>query len=1354
MSARNAFLTLCAAVAANCLMAAEWYVDPVNGKDDYDGTSSNVVSSSTGPRKTLKGIMGVAGANDTVWLLPGTYDEGTMTGGSDTDRRLQVIGKAGMTFRSTGGRDRTFIDGKGTHGCVRIENSGNCRFEGITFRNGVAPIGAGLRDHTQNCWVIGCRFENCKATTLCGGMLQGCASGTEFIDCTATGAPEIAYNLYAEFCSFRNQKAMSNVAFTQSGTFVNCTIVGCRGGVFNESKFLLYNSLVFGNENANGAASNGAKAGGYLFLTNSFVGTCNGSYATTGAGSEKGVAAERMRIVAAAAGDFRLADTSEARTAGDATWLKIKAFPAGFTRRDVYGHPVTATSGSIAAGCSISEFPAQTYGCIGFNSRMAVREFGGTEFCTHDSFTPVGENWAFTLKPVVAANVVPHYIRDEKNREPNKLLSFPLPGEDRWFPVAAMPELGANRMYSMYNVTQTIWADAVNGSDGYDGTSSNFVSGTVGPKKTLAAAVAAVGAGRRAAIYALPGTYGEGTDGVYANKASSPDASQNGTRYRVHVRTTSSGEYVTSVAIIAVGGPEKTFIVGAPDPETGDVGPDAIGGVWLESGIHYVQGFTITGCYGPALSDEWWQRGAAFNGGGSESTHLLDCIVSNNVALAASATGYGTAFRCRILDNLSGRYTGMLTQFGSCIFAGNVRTNETSEAVMYPMLLGSGEFGLYGCTVDDENDPGGYAPMSGGYVGANLVLRHTGNLGAGYVADAEPMVANADARDYRLWSLSPAICSAEISSMPRRAHFNILTDIDGNALEVRDGFLTSGAVHGGARIPSYAINAQGGEISGGAATNRATAAGTVTATAATTRPFLHWEIDGAAQTAGQTAVSFVPSAAEGAATVATAVFGTNWYVNVATGSDSDLGSTPETARATIRSVTTNAVAGDVIHVAPGVYGPAEGADTIEGTALPCRVILPDGVTLEATCGAKETFIVGAASPGADATYGNGPDAIRCVYCRNRATIRGFTITGGHTLQDLKIEGMTMDRRGGAIFSSSTDSRYEDCIISNNASFLGTVYHGKVIRCGLFGNATSYPYDSGSGNPIASGPAGEGCSWYGCVIDGNSGNATVLRPIRIEFCTFGEGNHCYDRNGRRLAQVVYCNSTCQMYNSVILGGQNTTYGTTLYATNCLFRTGITTIGWNQEPYASNRGRCIFADVSEISADAETYMPVNGAYAGIDKGDLSLCDGTLPLDSDRNGGQRIYNGAIDIGAVEFDWRGTYAKALGKGVSVTNAAPEAELAGAAVKIPSGSLGGTLKKGRYEAAFAVTGGGTLSVWCGDTLVTEHTAADGAQKAILAAAESGTPFRFAFAPDAGNPGGYVLISGLSRQGSILISFR
>ena len=103
-----AFLVSCAFGA----FANEWYVDPVNGKDTYDGTSSNVVSDTTGPRRTLVGIMELVGKNDTIWLLPGDYAEKSVVAEDDSPRRLEIANKTGLKFRSVAGRDKTAIVGR------------------------------------------------------------------------------------------------------------------------------------------------------------------------------------------------------------------------------------------------------------------------------------------------------------------------------------------------------------------------------------------------------------------------------------------------------------------------------------------------------------------------------------------------------------------------------------------------------------------------------------------------------------------------------------------------------------------------------------------------------------------------------------------------------------------------------------------------------------------------------------------------------------------------------------------------------------------------------------------------------------------------------------------------------------------------------------------------------------------------------------------------------------------------------------------------------------------------------------------------------------------------------------------
>ena len=88
------------------------------------------------------------------------------------------------------------------------------------------------------------------------------------------------------------------------------------------------------------------------------------------------------------------------------------------------------------------------------------------------------------------------------------------------------------------------------------------------------------------------------------------------------------------------------------------------------------------------------------------------------------------------------------------------------------------------------------------------------------------------------------------------------------------------------------------------------------------------------------------------------------------------------------------------------------------------------------------------------------------------------------------------------------------------------------------------------------------------------------------------------------------------------------------------------------------------------------------------DGTLQEGSLAIDAgnnaflgfrtdgktDINGSQRIYNGTVDIGCSEFDWRAKYSAAMGAGVTVTNASPGVTLEGGRVRLVAGcALDGT---------------------------------------------------------------------------------
>jgi len=122
MKTNKMIVSAVAAVAVMSSWATDWYVDAVNGNDQWDGSTATVPTQEqieaggtvAGPRKTLHAMMSddkvVAG--HTVWAAEGDYNEGgTVYGTYKTVNRVQV--KAGVKLVASGSRDNTFITGSG-----------------------------------------------------------------------------------------------------------------------------------------------------------------------------------------------------------------------------------------------------------------------------------------------------------------------------------------------------------------------------------------------------------------------------------------------------------------------------------------------------------------------------------------------------------------------------------------------------------------------------------------------------------------------------------------------------------------------------------------------------------------------------------------------------------------------------------------------------------------------------------------------------------------------------------------------------------------------------------------------------------------------------------------------------------------------------------------------------------------------------------------------------------------------------------------------------------------------------------------------------------------------------------------
>ena len=183
---------------------------------------------------------------------------------------------------------------------------------------------------------------------------------------------------------------------------------------------------------------------------------------------------------------------------------------------------------------------------------------------------------------------------------------------------------------------------------------------------------------------------------------------------------------------------------------------------------------------------------------------------------------------------------------------------------------------------------------------------------------------------------------------------------------------------------------------------------------------------------------------------------------------------------------------------------------------------------------------------------------------------------------------------------------------------------------------------------------------------------------------------------------------------------------------------------------------------MQVDAE-FRPVFGSFAGIDAGDASVSAAEVG-DTDMYKTPRILNGAIDVGAVEYDWRPKFGSEIGRRFTVTYASPTVTTnATGGVKLDgaTGALGdralpvciaGTANEaGPYAFTFAVAGG-SAAMYVGGILVGEASGA-GEQSIRFDVPDAAAEIRFVFTPDQENPGAVLLRKFAGARG-FSISFR
>ena len=355
------------------------------------------------------------------------------------------------------------------------------------------------------------------------------------------------------------------------------------------------------------------------------------------------------------------------------------------------------------------------------------------------------------------------------------------------------------------------------------------------------------------------------------------------------------------------------------------------------------------------------------------------------------------------------------------------------------------------------------------------------------------------------------------------------------------------------------------------------------------------------------------------------------YVDSENGSDSNRGYHIACAKKTLAAAFTPApAAGTVVYAAPGWY--TNETMTVPDSNLGIqhyRVVIPNRVSLVSLEGADRTFIGGESSDQLSdhpRAQGCGEGAVACVKLGSASLLRGFTCFGGRTKIKYKAEGGYIGNSGGGVHGNGIA---EDCVFDDCRAYRGggACYAEAIRRC-RFRNCSSV--DLGAA-------INECLNVYNCVFDA---------------CTNGSYVASYSKPIVNSVFLPNCGANIAVYYIK----DHQTYP---YSVSNVMNSAVFCAPFKHPVYTC----CAFMQVSDIEGvslgEGSMIVPAS-RFTVLDVADMnadgSLREGSTLIDAGSNllyraeagnvdlaKGQRVYNGTIDIGAFEYDWRGEFAKAL---------------------------------------------------------------------------------------------------------------
>ena len=333
----------------------------------------------------------------------------------------------------------------------------------------------------------------------------------------------------------------------------------------------------------------------------------------------------------------------------------------------------------------------------------------------------------------------------------------------------------------------------------------------------------------------------------------------------------------------------------------------------------------------------------------------------------------------------------------------------------------------------------------------------------------------------------------------------------------------------------------------------------------------------------------------------------NWYVDAENGNDGNKGFPRSRPKKTLAAAMESAYDGDIVYAARGVYNEGE----MDANGMTNRVYVKEGVGLVADEGPKVTTIKGKR---ASTENGIGTDAVRCVSLENNAWIQGFTITNGFTKT---TENSTS--YGGGVYAEASSAMIDCVLTGNGCGYRGaSTYRGTCIRCLFHGASAAGSFSAYRMSGLVNCVFIDGANCYG-----DSTVSVVLNCLMAGGATYG-------------SKTLLCNSYIKTTQQKSVAG----------ITNCVL--GVTEGYINNMPYDPET--CKYSvEYDDLKLD-ENYRPALDS-ALVDFADKELYDAYFPeawerfKDVDFSGGQRVYNGRMDVGAGEYDWRATFSTELNR-------------------------------------------------------------------------------------------------------------